>query len=235
MARPETIENRWDVLYRDYPEAYDEWARIPKRPTAVQAVDRHSSLLGLHVVDVGAGSGLSTFELAQYAAFVTGVEPEDGMLAIARESQRRQGVTNVRFLSGSAESLPLESGVADAAVAITLASAEVAAAAAEMERVTRQGGLVTRVDIAPGWYGGELDPVIYGRPRDEAAPAGSRDDVLAKLGYAALDFFMDQDYGSVDEAVRTYGFIFGRRAIDHIREHRISAIRWKARIRYKWL
>ena len=68
---------------------YEEWGRIPKQPTSVQAINEHFPLRGLTVVDVGAGSGLSTFELARYAGFVTGVEPEDGMLAIAAESQRQ--------------------------------------------------------------------------------------------------------------------------------------------------
>ena len=100
-----------------------------------------------------------------------------------------------------------------------------------MERVAKPGGLVLRVDVAPGWYGGQLEPVITGRPRDETAPEGSRDAVLAALGYDAIDFFMDQDYGSVERAVRTYGFIHGKRVIEHIREHAVTRIRWKGRIR----
>ncbi len=31
--RPLSLEGRWDILYRDYPEVYDAFARIPKRPT----------------------------------------------------------------------------------------------------------------------------------------------------------------------------------------------------------
>ena len=48
-----------------------------------------------------------------------------------------------------------------------------------------------------------------------------------------MDVFMDQDYGSVEKAVRTYGFIHGKRAIDYIREHNVTTIRWKARARFK--
>ena len=105
--------------------------------------------------------------------------------------------------------------------------------ALEMERVVRPGGFVLRADVAPGWYGGELNPVITGLPRDETAPVGSRDHVLAEMGYEAMDVYMDQDYGTVERAVRTYGFIHSVRAIDHIREHKVTTIRWKARARYK--
>jgi hypothetical protein len=30
--RPETIENRWDILYEKYPEVYDEFASVPYKP-----------------------------------------------------------------------------------------------------------------------------------------------------------------------------------------------------------
>ncbi|HUV38328.1 MAG TPA: hypothetical protein VMY39_01885, partial [Planctomycetota bacterium] len=69
--------------------------------------------------------------------------------------------------------------------------------------------------------------------RDETAPKGSGDDVLASLDYEAMDVFMDQDYGTVERAVRTYGFIHSKRAIDYIREHNVTTIRWKARARFK--
>jgi len=85
----------------------------------------------------------------------------------------------------------------------------------------------------PGWYGGELNPIVTGKPRNEVAPEGSRDAVLASLGYECMDVFMDQDYGTVERAVRTYGFIHSKRAIDYIREHNVTTIRWKARARFK--
>jgi len=31
--KPESIENRWDILYRDYPEVYDEFAVVPRTPS----------------------------------------------------------------------------------------------------------------------------------------------------------------------------------------------------------
>jgi ubiquinone/menaquinone biosynthesis C-methylase UbiE len=233
--RPESLEGRWDILYRDYPEVYEEWGRIPKVPDFLEVVMERfrSSLKDKVVVDVGSGTGISTFKLAAHAGEAIGVEPEKAMIALAVENARRQGLTNVRFLVGDAEHLPLEDKSVDAAFAITVAGGDTGKVAAEMERVVRPGGLVLRGDVAPGWYGGELNPVITGRPRDETPPEGSRDAVLATLGYEAMDVFMDQDYGTVERAVRTYGFIHGKRTIDHIREHKITTIRWKARGRFK--
>ena len=231
--RPESLEGRWDILYRDYPQVYEEWGQIPMVPSFVDAVADRFPLDGKVVVDVGSGTGISTFKLAKHAALVIGIELEETMIAVAKETAKERGVENVRFDLGDAEHLPLEDDSVDAAVAITLAGGGVRKVAAEMEWVVRPGGLVLRGDVAPGWYGGELGSVISGKPRDETSAKGSRDDVLAELGYEAMDVFMDQDYGTVERAVRTYGFIHSKRAIDYIREHNVTTIRWKARGRFK--
>jgi ubiquinone/menaquinone biosynthesis C-methylase UbiE len=185
------------------------------------------------VVDVGSGTGISTFKLAEHAARVIGIELEEAMVAVAVRSAQERGVRNVRFEVGDAEHLPLEDDSVDAVVAITLAGGDIRKVAAEMERVVRDGGLVLRGDVAPGWYGGELGPVLTGRPRNENPVPGSRDEILPSLGYEAMDIYMDQDYGTAERAVRTYGFIHGRRAIGYIREHHVTSIRWKARAHFK--
>jgi ubiquinone/menaquinone biosynthesis C-methylase UbiE len=231
--RPESLEGRWDILYRDYPEVYEEWGRIPKVPDFLDVMVDRFPLQGKVVVDVGSGTGISTLKLAEHASFVIGIEIEEAMIAVATENARKQGVDNVRFERGDAEHLPFEDNSVDAAIAITLAGGDVAKVAAEMERVVRPGGLVLRADVAPGWYGGELNPVITGKPRDEIPAEGSRDAVLAGLGHEAMDVFMDQDYGTVERLVRTYGFIHSKRVIDYVRAHNVTTIRWKARARFK--
>jgi len=231
--RPESLEGRWDLLYRDYPEVYEEFGRIQKVPDLFDVVAARFSLTNKSVVDVGSGTGISTFKLARYAGQVIGVEIKVSMIAVARESANKLGVENVRFELGDAGHLPLADASIDAAIAVTLADQDVRATAAEMERVARPGGLVLRADVAPGWYGGELGPIITGKPRDETQVPGSRDDVLSGLGYEALDVFLDQEYGSVERLVRTYGFIHSKRAIDHCRARGITKIRWKMRVRFK--
>jgi len=231
--KPESLEGRWDLLYRDYPEVYEEFGRIQKVPDLIDVIAGRFPLGGKTVVDVGSGTGISTFKLARHAGEVIGIEIEGSMIAVARESALERGAGNVRFQLGDAGDLPLEDDSVDAAIAITLADLDVRGTAAEMERVVRPGGLVLRADVAPGWYGGELNPVITGKPRDERPAPGSRDAILIELGYQAMDVFLDQDYGSVERLVRTYGFIHSKRAIDYCRAFRVSAIRWKIRARFK--
>ena len=158
--RPESLEGRWDILYRDYPEVYEEWGRIPKVPDFLEVLVARFPLQGKTLVDVGSGTGISTFGLAKHADFVIGIEVEEAMISLAREGAKERGVENVRFQLGDAEHLPLEDSSVDAAMAITLAGCDSRRAAADMERVVRPGGLVLFFDVAPGWYGGELEPVI---------------------------------------------------------------------------
>jgi hypothetical protein len=59
--RPETIENRWDILYRDYPEVYDEFASVPYSKIEVDVIRKMFGLRDKTVADIGSGSGISTF------------------------------------------------------------------------------------------------------------------------------------------------------------------------------
>ena len=232
-SKPESLEGRWDILYRDHPDVYDEFGRIPKEPDFLATIMERFPLNGKVVVDVGSGGGISSFKLAAQARTVIGVEIEEAMVAVAAAGAGEQGVDNVHFVQGDAERIPLADNSVDAALGITLAGGDIRIVAAEMERVVRPGGLVLRGDVAPGWYGGELNPIIAGAPRDETPVKGSRDDILPRLGYDFLDIFMDQDYGTVERAVRTFGFIHSQSAVDHIRKHEMTIIRWKFRAWYR--
>ena len=234
--RPLTIENRWDVLYRDYPEVYEEFGRVPKTPSPFAVIDRLFHLKGKTILDVGSGTGLSSFEMARRAVWITGVEPEENMRKIAVENAARQKIDNVNFLPGRAEALPVKDQSVDMVTAITLASLysqdNIAAFASEALRVVKPGGTVLALDIAPRWYGGDLAPVILGKAR-QLEDERLRDVVLGKLDFRHNDFYNLQDYGTLEKIVATYGFIFGQAAIDYLRAHHKTTIKWKWRIHYK--
>ena len=56
---------------------------------------------------------------------------------------------------------------------------------------------------------------------------------MQRLGFAYRDIEFKADYGSVAEAVATYGFIYGRKAIDYLVAHNKRSIRWKPRLYYQ--
>jgi ubiquinone/menaquinone biosynthesis C-methylase UbiE len=118
-------------------------------------------------------------------------------------------------------------------VALTLASLynepNITAFIREAERVVRPGGIVLTLDIAAGWYGGDLGPILFQEMAGEEFDT-IRDVVFPKHGYTGLDFSSVQDYGTVENAVQTYGFIFGKKSIDYLRAHNKSTITWKWRM-----
>src|SRR6516162_5313404 len=97
---PETIDNAWDVLYRDYPEVYNAFASFPYRPGVLQVMRERFDLAGKTILDLGAGSGQSALPLARTATQVIAVEPEPAMRAIGEQQALEQGIENVAFLTG---------------------------------------------------------------------------------------------------------------------------------------
>lgn len=225
MARPQTIENRWNLLYTRFPEVYDEFSSFPYDPDPIDVVVHEFSLADKVVLDVGSGTGRSTMKLARRAKRVIGVEPEPAMSAVAERRLAREGVTNVRLLRATKERIPLADASVDAVVSMT-AGLDVA----EAVRVVRPGGVVASVDIAPGHYGGDLDAVI-GEPTPELELGSRR--LTEEFGFSVKDFDSVQEYGSTDNIVRTYGFIFGRRAIAHLLRTGRTSVVWRWRLHYR--
>ncbi|MBN1815421.1 MAG: hypothetical protein JXA14_26550 [Anaerolineae bacterium] len=55
-AKPESLEGRWDLLYHDYPEVYEEFESIPKAPDLIDVFAARFPLHSKIVVDVGLGT-----------------------------------------------------------------------------------------------------------------------------------------------------------------------------------
>jgi demethylmenaquinone methyltransferase/2-methoxy-6-polyprenyl-1,4-benzoquinol methylase len=105
------------------------WRRATRAALAPAAGER--------LLDVGAGTGASTAELARHGAYPVGLDFSLGMLAAGR--QARPGLP---LLAGDALALPF-ADASFAAVTISFALRNVAdpgAALAELRRVTRPGG-----------------------------------------------------------------------------------------------
>ena len=72
------------------------------------------------------------------------------------------------------------------------------------------------INITPGWYGGELANVIVNEIETDT---GLNDLLVNELGFLYEDFDTNQEYGSIDKIIRTYGLIFGVKAIDYLRKN----------------
>lgn len=229
---PLTIENRWDILYRDFPEIYDEFAAVPKEPPPLQVLIKRFDFENKVVADIGSGSGASAFGFASFAKKVIGVEIEDAMRELAERECVRRGLYNIEFLKGDARSIPLNDSSVDIVTGITLALypvEEYRQFAREALRVAVNHGLIAMINITPGWYGGELANLIA----DEDTIETRQNEIFVdEFGFKYEDFASHQEYGSMDKILRTYGFIFGKRVIDHLMAAQKTSIKWKFRIHY---
>jgi ubiquinone/menaquinone biosynthesis C-methylase UbiE len=225
---PETIENRWDMLYQDYPEVYDRFASFPYSPRPVDVIASRFNLDGKVVVDNGAGTGKSAIALSKYAREIIGVEPGSAMRNLATQKIASLGINNVRFVEGSGQAIPLPDGSADVFTSFTGGIQSVQ----EAKRILRPPGLIVSLDIAPDTYGGDLDEEL--NHLDPELQTYS-DFLVKENGFSFEDFESVQEYGSLENIVETYGFIFGHKAIECLKATGKTSVRWTFRMHFLWL
>ena len=143
------------------------------------------------------------------------------MLRVAAHRAARDPLPNTFFVAGNAASLPLRDGCCDVVLGVTSPLD-----LGESLRVLGPAGLVVRLEIPPGWYGGDLNAII-GHPTP-GLDENERD--LKAAGFRSFDIDSVQEYGTTERILKTYGFIFGRQAIEHLRKTRRTSIRWRFRV-----
>jgi arsenite methyltransferase len=142
------------------------------------------------VLDLGSGGGIDVLLSAKRVApggKAYGLDMTDEMLALARENQRKAGVSNVEFLKGEIESVPLPDSSVDVIISncVINLSGDKDRVLAEAFRVLKPGGrfavsdVVVRgevpaeirrsVELWIGCVAGALDEQEY---RDKLAKAG---------------------------------------------------------------
>jgi SAM-dependent methyltransferase len=159
------------------------------------------------VLDLGSGGGIDVLLSARRvgpSGKAYGLDMTDEMLALARENQRKAGVTNVEFLKGEIEQIPLPDNSVDVIISncVINLSADKDRVLAEAFRVLKPGGrfavsdVVVRGDDVPPevrrsmelWIGcvaGALEESEY---RDK----------LTRAGFEAIDLEPTRVYRAAD-------------------------------------
>ena len=172
----------------------DEKGQIPEKAVrASLGCGNPTALIDLRpgetVLDLGSGGGIDVLLSAQRVGptgKAYGLDMTDDMLALARENQRQAGVTNVEFLQGEIENIPLPDNSVDVIISncVINLSADKDRVLAEAFRVLRPGGRFAVSDV-----------IVRGSVPDEVrdsmllwvgciAGALEEQDYLAKLAHA---------------------------------------------------
>jgi SAM-dependent methyltransferase len=163
------------------------------------------------VLDLGSGGGLDVLLAARQVGstgFVYGVDMTDEMLALARRNAAKAGATNVNFLKGHLEDLPLADNTADVIISncVVNLSPEKENTLSEAFRVLKPGGRLAISDIV-------VDGDLSGLPVNEAqiraglswagciAGALTVDEftrLLAEAGFEQIEITFDHHYQAAD-------------------------------------
>lgn len=154
-------------------------------PTAIAALRP-----GEVVLDLGSGGGLDVMLAAQKVGpqgFVYGVDMTDDMLALAQRNAAKAGTTNVKFLKGQIEDIPLPDATVDVIISncVVNLSPNKGQTLGEAYRVLRPGGRLAVSDIV---VDGALDdlPVSEQEVRAALSWAGCVAGALTVDAYCAL-------------------------------------------------
>jgi arsenite methyltransferase len=107
---------------------------------------------GERVLDLGSGGGIDVLLSARRvgpSGFAYGVDMTDDMLTLARANAAKAGVTNVKFLKGEIEDLPLPDAAVDVVISncVINLSTDKPAVLAETFRVLVPGGRIGITDV----------------------------------------------------------------------------------------
>jgi SAM-dependent methyltransferase len=234
-----TVDNDWEKLAAEYPDIYERFANAPNDGALSRTMRQLVSFKDKIVLDLGAGTGQYAFDFAGEAFKILGMEADPDLVEFDSQVIAERGYTNIIPFHGLANDLPINDEVVDIALAVTVAPWDPdplirlglrKRMVEETLRVLKPGGVFIVVTVPEGAYGGELAPIIFDDPAQLPNNSDWDAQLVEDFGFKFTEIESVSDYGSVENAVATYGFIFGRNAIRHLLAHQKHTITWRYRL-----
>ena len=146
---------------------------------------------GERVLDLGSGGGIDVLLSARRvgpSGFAYGVDMTDEMLTLARANVTKAGASNVEFLKGEIEALPLPDAAVDVVISncVINLSTDKPAVLAEMFRVLVPGGRIGITDMVAEDHLSPADRAAAGSYAGCIAGALSRSEYLDGLAAAGF-------------------------------------------------
>jgi len=157
---------------------------------------------GERVLDLGSGGGIDVLLSARRvgpSGFAYGVDMTDDMLQLARQNAAKAGASNVEFLKGEIEALPLPDAAVDVVISncVINLSTDKPAVLTEMFRVLVPGGRIGITDVVAEDHLSPVDRAAAGSYVGCIAGALSRSEYLDGLTAAG---FVDASVTFTNEA-----------------------------------
>jgi arsenite methyltransferase len=146
---------------------------------------------GERVLDLGSGGGIDVLLSARRVGptgFAYGVDMTDDMLVLARSNAAKAGATNIEFLKGEIEAVPLPNASVDVVISncVINLSTDKPAVLAEMFRVLVPGGRIGISDVVADDHMSPADRAAAGSYVGCIAGALSRTEYLDGLAAAGF-------------------------------------------------
>src|SRR6266516_1078099 len=143
------------------------------------------------VLDLGSGGGIDVLLSAKRVGRTGkayGLDMTDEMLALARENQRKAGVTNVEFLKGEIEHIPLPDGSVDVIISncVINLSVDKRRVLAEAFRVLKPGGRFAVSDVVKREHV-EFDVELWAGCIAGALHEDEYQRLLAEVGFESIE------------------------------------------------
>jgi SAM-dependent methyltransferase len=166
---------------------------------AAQLVKHAKVRAGLHVLDVGCGTGVAAVTATRQGAHVAGLDLTPALLERASENSRTAGVA-IEWREGDVESLPYADGAFDVVLSQFghMFAPRPEVAVAEMLRVLKPGGTIAFATWPPELFIGRMFAITVryasASPPGVAPPQqwGDPKIVSERLGSAVQDLFFDR-------------------------------------------